>query len=291
MNLTTATPVEIDTELYALYLAEARAESSKGGALVQIHRAVGDDTSFRKPKHSLTDAEAIAKAVKQAKGDDFLRAAAKGLQALAAAEAAIKAAQVDAMPFHAEYANRGGWTRAFLVTSSTGHVHRSMNCSTCNIRTGYAWMVDYSGKDEAEIVEAAGERACTVCYPSAPVDVLARPTRMFTPDEIDAQAARAKRAEEKKARDAKKLAAAITPDGSELKVTNAHGRRESFKTERAATTWMVQDMGGHKAWGYSLSVEASKIIIEALAAKHGKTVDEVTAEIDAKVAAWIKRNA
>jgi hypothetical protein len=166
-----------------------------------------------------------------------------------------------------------------------------MDCSTCNRRTGYAWMVDYSGKDEAEIVEAAGERACTVCYPSAPVDVLARATRMFTPDEIAQQAARDERAAAKAVRDAKKIANAITPDGSELRVRTEAGTREYFKTEQAARNWLVNEIGCHKAWGYRLDTEAVEIVMTALAAKHGVTVDQERETIAAKVTAWTKRNA
>src|SRR5699024_12010413 len=64
---------------------------------------------------------------------------------------------------------RGGWNRAFLVAGANGHVHSSTSCSTCHPTTQYAWMTDYSGADEDTIVADAGYRACTVCYPSAPV--------------------------------------------------------------------------------------------------------------------------
>lgn len=104
--------------------------------------------------------------------------------------------------FEAAYARRGGWTRAFLVNNSGGHVHRSLTCSTTYPTTQWLWLPDYSGHDEGEIVEAAGERACTVCYPSAPVEVLSRPTRIFTPDEIEAAKQREQRAAQKAAREA-----------------------------------------------------------------------------------------
>jgi hypothetical protein len=64
----------------------------------------------------------------------------------------------------------GGWSRFFLVTSSAhGHVHSSMGCSSCNRRTGFAWLPDLSGLDEEAAVEAHGAILCTVCYPSAPL--------------------------------------------------------------------------------------------------------------------------
>lgn len=62
-----------------------------------------------------------------------------------------------------------GWSRFFLVTSSSGHVHSSMTCHTCRPTTAYGWVPQLSGKTEAEAVALLGETLCSVCYPSAPV--------------------------------------------------------------------------------------------------------------------------
>lgn len=68
-----------------------------------------------------------------------------------------------------EFRARGGWERAFLVVSSkNGHVHRNW-CSSWRWSTAVAIVTDLSGKDEAAIVEYAGEQACTKCFKSAPV--------------------------------------------------------------------------------------------------------------------------
>lgn len=288
MNVTTATPVEIDTKLNDLYNDLARAVNRQGGALVQIHRAVGDDTSYRKPNHDLTHEQAIAKAELQAAGDDFLGAARKGLDALIAAQAGMKQIEDQIKPLEAEYSSRP-WTRAWLVTSSAGHVHRNKSCSTCNVRTRYALMFMFSGQTEAEIVAAAGERACTTCYPTAPAEVLNRPTQMFTPDEVEKQAARAERDAAKAKRDAAKLEKAITPDGSELRI-KANGYSQAFKTEIAARNWLVDHIGGGQAWGYRTDAGAIQTVLEALAAKHDVTVDQERATINEKVAKWVKRN-
>lgn len=95
--------------------------------------------------------------------------------------------QAEAAPYEAEYSSRP-WTRAFLVRNSNGHVHKDMHCGTCFITTQYAWMIDYSGKDEAQIVADAGCMACTVCFPSAPVETLALPTKMFASPQDKAKA-------------------------------------------------------------------------------------------------------
>lgn len=66
------------------------------------------------------------------------------------------------------------WTRAFIVRGRDGHIHKSRSCHTCRPTTDFGWLPQLSGQSEEEIVAAAGEMACTVCYPSAPVDVLRR---------------------------------------------------------------------------------------------------------------------
>lgn len=63
-----------------------------------------------------------------------------------------------------------GWSRFFLVTSSKGHIHSSMSCSTCRPTTSYGWLPELSGRTEADCVAEFGAALCTVCYPSAPVE-------------------------------------------------------------------------------------------------------------------------
>lgn len=62
------------------------------------------------------------------------------------------------------------WSRFFLVTSSGGgHIHSSMNCSTCRMTTAFSWLPELSGLTEADAVAAHGPLLCTVCYPTAPL--------------------------------------------------------------------------------------------------------------------------
>ena len=63
-----------------------------------------------------------------------------------------------------------GWSRFFLVTSSSGHIHSSMNCSSCRPTTAYAWLPELSGQSEIEAVAGHGPALCSVCFESAPVD-------------------------------------------------------------------------------------------------------------------------
>lgn len=63
-----------------------------------------------------------------------------------------------------------GWNRFFLVTSSAGHVHSSMSCSSCRPTTTFGWLPELSGKTETVAVAELGPALCSVCFPSAPVE-------------------------------------------------------------------------------------------------------------------------
>jgi hypothetical protein len=62
------------------------------------------------------------------------------------------------------------WARFFLVTNNNGHIHSSMNCSTCFPTTQFGWLPALSGLTEKEAVESQGTILCSVCFPSAPVE-------------------------------------------------------------------------------------------------------------------------
>ena len=127
------------------------------------------------------------------------------------------------------------WTRAFLVINSNGHVHSSLDCSTCFATTRYNWLVQYSNDDEKTIVEDAGQDACTVCYPSAPADVLNRPSRIVTADKIAKAAAKAERDAKKAAKLAKEKADAPTASGEFLYFKDGK-YTEVIRTERTAVS-------------------------------------------------------
>lgn len=85
-------------------------------------------------------------------------------------DAKIAEARLAEEPFKAEWSRRGGWTRAYLVPD--GHIHRATSCSSLHPTTIISWLPEQSGMDEDEIVAAAGVHACTICYPTAPVEAL-----------------------------------------------------------------------------------------------------------------------
>lgn len=201
----------------------------------------------------------------------------------------------SARHYEEEFTRRGGWTRAFLVVSSTGgHVHSSTHCHTCRPSTRFVWLPEYSGAEQDQIIADAGERACTSCYPDAPVDVLQRPTKIFSRQEKEAAAEREARAADKAARDAKVKAAAITaPDGSALRIPS-HGVVKTERTaqmlyvERAAELLAEQQglLGGYRA----LYREEIEPLLAALAHKRNQDVETTRAELDPKVQARVKRD-
>lgn len=79
-----------------------------------------------------------------------------------------------------------GWVRFFLLTSSDGHIHRSMSCHTCNKgrkASTFALMPMLSGTSIEAAVAALGPALCSVCFPEAPVemvDALKIPARLAT---------------------------------------------------------------------------------------------------------------
>lgn len=198
-DLTTMTPVEIDTELaeintryYAkmrdVHLSRRHIDAAKANLETSTKRERADLIAY--DKREIAHYE--ARAAEQLR--DALEISKEGA------------------PHHAEFTRRGGWFRAWLVDNTSGHVHSSTECSTCYPTTEFIWLPEYSGLTEAELIADARSMACTICFPEAPVDT--RPGLIEAPAR---KAARLQREAEAAARDAAKKAKGITnPDGSEL---------------------------------------------------------------------------
>ena len=186
------------------------------------------------------------------------------------------------------------WTRAFLVINSNGHVHSSMDCNTCFDTTRYNWLVQYSNDDEKTIVEDAGQDACTICYPSAPAEVLNRPSRIVTADKIAKAQAKAERDAKREAKLAKEKANAPTKSGDFLYFKEGK-YTHSINTERSAVSkwfelqWRINekvtthyyDGTAHSAESIieqeqkiARSKEIADIICQNLAEKHGVSFDQ-----------------
>lgn len=302
-DLTRWTPADVDTELARLYGEAAKAQAEVDGAwstAVSVANRLARRSSWdRQPLPAQMRAELDAIVAKHDTDPDqhtetVVKALRDHADLLANRDAIIEARA----PYEKEFERRGGWNRAFLVSGTTGHVHRSMACSSCHTTTQFHWVTEMSNHTEEEIVEAAGERACTLCYPSAPVETLNRPTTLFTPEERTQQEARGQRATAAAEKQAKKIANALTPDGSEFRVEctrYGYPQRERFKTESTATSWMVSNIANFRSPHDDRPMDESMLaeherIIEAIAGKHDKPVEQVRADIEKKVVAKIKRD-
>lgn len=288
-DLSSWEPNEIDTKLNELYLDEMKAISPAAWTQRELER---DEAVLN---GVLTTGERY-----EGQADHYRRRVAEHHAKLTEIHDQVRAIRREQDIYEAEYRYRGGWTRAYLVPGPQGHVHSGMACSTCNREgklTRFAWLTEYSGMDEDALVEAAGQRACTTCFPSAPVEVLNRPTTMFSADEKRQQAEREERAQAKRARDAKRIENGLTEDGSEFVVRTDNGEgpstwrnTESFKTERAAVMWATDKLGWR---GYGApSAErvereehedrAIERIAQAVAVKHNLPLEYVRGEIAIK---------
>lgn len=187
----TLSPRETDTKLAELYLDLYKAEDRVANIETDLKRQAGAKFYYRR-RQRVTDMrtdEALGIVEAELRKLTEHRAAHEGEDGLWVGYAGIvlpyaedqvrravtkyheqqdtiTALEVEIGRLEATYT---GWSRFFLVTSSPGHVHSSMYCSTCYPSTRYGWLPEMSGQSEAEAVAEFGPTLCTVCFPSAPV--------------------------------------------------------------------------------------------------------------------------
>ncbi|MFD8654974.1 hypothetical protein [Streptomyces mirabilis] len=326
-QLAQMTEVEIDTELSRLWNQEAQAESKRLGLQASLHAQLGDKgrrvQGARGLIFSLSWEQVLEQALIKTRtpyvGTTEGRAVAEidgTLTNWALVSRKLEDLAAETKPYTDEYVRRGRWNRVFLAQSHDGHAHKGQNCSTCHRGenpTEFAWLIQYSGKTEAEIVADAGWRACTTCYPSAPVgDEETLPTKMFTPDEETARKAREEREADKAKRDADKTAKGITaPDGSPLRDKGS----SRIATERTAVIEATDGLSDrYKNLRVAQIIEAdpglrpffpdeerqtrneaeersyAMRLIVAIAHKRGVPGEEVLAELEPKAYAKAKRD-
>lgn len=266
-SLSSQEPTEIDAVLSDLYQRESLILHNLDG----LTRRISDHDKREKPFYTSQEDWDKQRERLVEKSDEH--------------RAELAEVRAEGEPYHEEFTRRGGWTRAFLVTGSNGHVHKSMDCSTCFPTTRYYWVTDMSGQDESEIVDAAGEKACTVCYPSAPVDTLRQPSRIEDPAVV---AEREKRAAEKAARDAVRAEKGITDPatGGDLIVRRYH-IKTALTAEREAirliTTLKHDSVEAYSNQRYvNENREDVAALVRALANKRGETFEETVSYLDEK---------
>lgn len=175
MNLTTATPLEIDTALAALDNAWHALDQREANTLGSLRASNGERAKGHGARRYFTNTPAETVEVLTARlaagtivAYDVVnvRKNLAKLDELAAAKAANRA---EAAPLHAEY-DRRPWARFFLVDG--GHIHSGLWCAGGSIRptTSRGWVPELSDKDEAAAVAKLGPLLCTKCFPSAPTE-------------------------------------------------------------------------------------------------------------------------
>lgn len=228
MDITAATPAEIDTAISALYGKVAERQDARQRAALNIERidsAKPGSYESMLPGYSPEHRAELLATVKR------LDAEITGIL------------ERDIAPLDDEFDRRGGWTRYYLVTNTGGHVHSSEDCKTCYSTTRYAWLTEQSGMSAEDLVELAGEKACTECFDWAPVNTLKRKTRLEAPE---AKAAR----EEREAKAAAKAKAAAdksisTPEGEKLyasKYNESYNEIKNIRTAEIAATDALKDL-------------------------------------------------
>lgn len=324
-DVRTADPVEFDQHAAEAGKVLAATRSRLRSRLDELHRAIGDRRSPRDDWGKSDEQVFVAAREWVTISDGGAASEQTGarirgpLRDVEAAQAEHGRAREQVDGLQEAFRIRGGWSRAFLVANNTGHVHSSMDCSTCRPTTQYAWLTDYSGADEDLIVTDAGHRACTMCFPSASVgDARSLPTKMHTPEELAAQRDRERReawaqltpAEKRARKRAEKLAAAVSKDGKPLRFEEDLGDagkvREVISTERDAELAWDRGLGDainlKRTAGETLPEFAKyrrdqearaqwrsgmrPVIARTLAAKHGTTVLEEKHRLDEMTRAY-----
>jgi len=176
-----------------------------------------------------------------------------------------------ALELEKNWADNGFWSRAFIVINHNGHIHKSMKCSTCFITTKFDFLPNYSGSDEMDIIKAAGEMACTVCYPHAPAWILNQPCTIVSEHRLYDERKEKEMAEKKAEKINKNILKNSTVDGSPLEIDD-----HTIVAEKTAISeWVQCRVENYVPSGVRVSPEEFRhIICQSLADKHQRTFAE-----------------
>lgn len=175
MRLSTATPVEIDTELARLngvYVQLIQDRANEGST---AHRINGERAVYRGRQRVYPmplDTTLVELALKLADGKILpheVDKARRVIARIAEIDKELKANQAETELIDIEYARRP-WSR--FISVEDGHVHSGTRCAkgTIRVTTKIGWHPELSGKTEAEAVALLGPMLCTHCFPTAPVE-------------------------------------------------------------------------------------------------------------------------
>jgi hypothetical protein len=269
MEITTATPAEIDTEIARL-MGSIRDQRN---AIDRARKTIAMEHRFPAPDGSVNT-----------------RRIGQCQAIIGAATQVMERLEAQVVPLDAEYSRRDGWTRYFLVDNDNGHVHYDASDRRCSRTpaTIHYWLTSESGKTAEEVIEQAGSAICTLCFPDAPVDSVRRPRGYHTPSELQRRAQAAERAAKRAAKETKRI---TNPDGSALTVPEG-AFTETLRTVVAAERYVTDIMIDAQGFGrklYAFQVEAIELILTALAAKRGTTMEAERDAMNRRYLAKCKR--
>jgi hypothetical protein len=262
-ELAAATPRQIDEHLSRLGAEEARLRNALASMQATVLRRARNEIVTG--HYSMTDAELA--------------------EAIDTAENMLTDVRFTARPLDAEFTRRGGWSRWYLVDG--GHLHYDVSGFRCNRQptTTHYWMTEFSDQDSTEVIAAAGERVCTVCFPDAPVSPRPAHPRFMTMTEAE----KAAHAEDKARKAAAKKAAELRDaDGGPLTVVDGIGLGSTLKTDRAAWNWLMREAESLAWYGADKDTtavrESAERVLTVLSEARGKPVEDLRAELNAKTA-------
>ncbi len=182
MDLTTATPQEIDQKIAELELDIWTRHALIAKINDSIHRAAGDRQDYyrRQATWRLSDQEVIDKLHKLLENpqeyflsDGGRAKVEKLIPSQQAARDEIAELSKQVADLEGEFDRRGGWTRFHKLCSTDGaRIHHTRWCSGLHRSNlnDLGWHPELSGKSEAEAVALLGPVLCSKCFPSAPAD-------------------------------------------------------------------------------------------------------------------------
>lgn len=175
IDLMTGSPVEIDTILLQELSKRERAFYDGELWYDTLHHRIGELLHYRYSERHYLHPE-TGRRLTRVEVRDHARQSTdtqiiKDYERYCEATARWDKAEDKIIEIDTAYATRR-WSRYWLVVSSSGHIHRSMDCSTCNNGqkpTSFVLKPSLSGSSDADAVAALGAALCSHCFPDAPV--------------------------------------------------------------------------------------------------------------------------
>src|SRR5688572_7153069 len=157
MNITTATPAEIDTELARLHSICATLNTSRASIASTAHRINGERATYKGRTRVFTTpldetlTELALKLADDAIASHEVAKATECIERIAQLDKDLAATGAEIAALDAEYSRRP-WSRFIAVQD--GHLHSGTRCAggTIRVTTQLGWHPELSGKTEAQAV-------------------------------------------------------------------------------------------------------------------------------------------